>query len=365
MEITVTAKRQNTYNIISSDNFDKFYTCFEEMYKDPIKVCVISDENVFNYFGEDFINHFSSKYTVSSFVIKPGEASKSFDSVTKALCFLKENDFSRKDVLVALGGGVVCDLTGFIAALFHRGIDHVMVPTTLLAMADASIGGKNAVDFEGLKNIVGTFKMPSLIYLCLDTLKKLPEREYYAGFSEIMKAGLLADADFYMWLIDNMYEICDKDYEVISEMLQRAIEIKKTIVEKDPFEKGDRALLNLGHSFGHALESYFEGEYIHGEAVALGCVCAAFVSWKLNMIKMEDYYEVRDMFVPFNLPISICVDKKALSEIKGKMLKDKKNSEGKVNLVLLKKIGKAVLVEDVDQNLIMEALEELNFSLED
>ena len=365
MEIPVISKKTENYSIYIEHDFkdfkDKFLTCFPE----AKKVCIISDESVAPLYKEKVESLLKDTYEVLSFVVKPGEKSKDINVVLSIEKYLKDNNFSRSDVLIGLGGGVVTDLTGFTASLYHRGVAHVFIPTTLLAMADASIGGKNGVDFAGLKNIIGSFKMPSLIYMPLCVLETLPDREFYAGFAEIMKAGLLADSKFYMWLIENMYEICDKDKDTLASMLETAINIKKTIVEKDPFEKGDRALLNLGHSIGHALESYFAGEYIHGEAVALGCVAAAFISWKLNKISMEDYYEVRDMFVPFNLPISIQIDKADYEDIYSRLGKDKKNTDGSINLVLLKKIGKAEVVKDVSKELIMASLDELNFTDED
>lgn len=365
MEIQVTAKSNNSYSIFANKTYDDLYEKVFELFPNVKKVLIVSDENVFPLYGPTILERLSAKYEVHKFVIPAGESSKSLDNAVSIVKFLKENDFSRADLLVGMGGGVVCDLTGFAASLFHRGVDHILLPTSLLCMADASIGGKTAVDFEGLKNIIGAFKMPSLLYIATDVLKTLPEREYYAGFAEIMKAGLLYDGKFYEWLIENMYEICDKDPVTLDTMLERTINIKKAVVEKDPFDKGDRALLNLGHTIGHAIESHFAGEYLHGEAVALGTVAAAYISWKKEMISMEDYYEVRDMFVPFNLPISIVVDDAAIDDIMNRLKKDKKNTAGSVNMVLLKKIGKAVLVNDIERELILEAIKELNFSDED
>ena len=365
MEIQVTSKKTDNYSIYIEHDFSGFKDLFLPLFPEASKVCIISDESVYALYKDSVEPLLNKDYKVFSFVLKPGEQSKDIQNILSIVKFLKDNDFSRKDVLLGLGGGVISDITGFAASLFHRGIAHVFIPTTLLAMTDASIGGKNGVDFDGLKNIIGSFKMPSLIYMPLNSLETLPNREFYAGFAEIMKHGLLADMKFYMWLIDNMYEICDKDKDTLASVLETSINIKKAIVERDPFEKGDRALLNLGHSIGHALESYFEGRYVHGEAVALGCVAAAFISWKLNKISMEDYYEVRDMFVPFNLPISIQIDKADYEDIYKRLTKDKKNSAGTVNLVLLKKIGKAEIVKDIDKEMIFAALDELNFIDED
>lgn len=363
IELTVNSKKVSQYNIISGEDFSGIKDRLAEVFPSAGKACIISDSNVGPLYLEEVKKNIPDNIEVVSFVIEAGEDSKRLETVESILKFLLDNSFLRKDFLIALGGGVTGDITGFAASLYMRGIPFVMIPTSLLAMADSSIGGKTAVDFGGIKNIVGAFNMPSLIYLNFNVLNTLPDREYFAGFAEIMKAGLLYDSKFYMWLIENMYEICDKEINTVSEMLEHAIGIKKAIVEKDPFENGDRALLNLGHTIGHAIEVTSDGEYIHGECVALGCVAAAFISWKMDMISMEDYYEVRDMFVPFNLPISIVRDN--LQPILDALKKDKKNTSGNVNMVLLKRIGKAVLVKGISDELIVAALDELNFRDED
>jgi len=362
-DIIMTSKKVSQYNITFSDSFDGLKDKLAALFTSSTKVCIVSDSNVAPLYLEAVKKNIPDGIEVFSFVIEAGEDSKRMETVESILQYLVDNTFLRKDFIIALGGGVTGDTTGFTASLYMRGIPFVMIPTSLLAMADSSIGGKTAVDFGGIKNIVGAFNMPSLIYMNFSVLNTLPDREYYAGFAEIMKGGLLYDAAFYEWLIENMYEICDKEIDTVSQMLERAIGIKKAIVDKDPFENGDRALLNLGHTIGHAIEVTSNGEYIHGECVALGCVAAAFISWKMDMIKMEDYYEVRDMFVPFNLPITIMRDD--LQPILDALKKDKKNTSGKVNMVLLKKIGKAVLVKDISEELIVSALDELNFRYED
>ncbi len=157
-------------------------------------------------------------------------------------------------MLAALGGGVVGDMTGFAAATYLRGVDFVQIPTTLLAQVDSSIGGKTGVDIDSYKNMVGAFHMPRLVYMNLDTLQTLDARQYYSGFAEIMKHGLIKDAKYYEWLISNMYEICERDPETLLSMIKRSCEIKKAVVENDPTEQGERALLNFGHTIGHAIE---------------------------------------------------------------------------------------------------------------
>ena len=277
--------------------------------------------------------------------------------------FLIEEGFDRKDMLLALGGGVTGDITGYAAATYLRGIDYVQIPTTLLAQADSSIGGKTGVDFDGYKNMVGAFKMPRLVYMNLAALQTLEDRQYFAGFAEVMKHGLIKDAPFYEWLIENMYEICERDLTVLQEMMVRSCNVKRMVVEKDPTEQGDRALLNFGHTIGHAIEKARGFELYHGECVALGAVAAAYISWKRELLAMEEYYEIRDMFVPFYLPIS--VDKLDVQEILRLTKSDKKMESGQIKFVLLKKIGKAVIDRTVTDEEIVAAINEINFSEED
>lgn len=258
---------------------------------------------------------------------------------------------------------MVGDVAGYAAATYLRGIDFVQLPSTLLAQADSSIGGKTGVDFDGYKNMVGAFKMPRLVYINLALLQTLDERQYFSGFAEVMKHGLIKDALFYEWLIENMYEICERDLNVLQEMLIRSCSVKKLVVEKDPTEQGDRALLNFGHTIGHAIEKAKDFSLYHGECVALGAVAAAYISWKRELLSMEEYYEVRDMFVPFYLPIS--VDGIDPQEILRLTKSDKKMESGKIKFVLLKKIGKAVIDASVTDEEILAAINEIYFSEED
>ena len=254
-------------------------------------------------------------------------------------------------------------MAGFTASTYLRGIDFIQIPTTLLAQCDSSIGGKTGVDLDGYKNMVGAFYMPKLVYMNLSTLKTLDDKQYYNGFAEVMKHGLIKDAIFYEWLIDKMYEIRDRDLETLEEMIIRSNTIKKLVVEKDPTEKGDRALLNFGHTIGHAIEKYMNFTLSHGECVALGCVAAAFISWKHELLTMEEYYEIRDMFVPFCLPISL--DNLNEEEVLRLTKSDKKMKDGQIQFILLKRVGKAMKDTSVTDADILAALSELNFKEED
>lgn len=211
--------------------------------------------------------------------------------------------------------------------------------------------------------MVGAFYMPKLVYMNIGTLKMLDDRQFFSGFAEVMKYGLIKDAIFYEWLLDNLYEIQDRDLDVLEEMVMRSCMVKKLVVEKDPKEQGDRALLNFGHTIGHAIEKAKNFQMLHGECVALGAVAAAFISWKHNWLSMEEYYEIRDMFVPFNLPISI--DDIDPEEILALTKSDKKMAAGQIRFVLLKKVGKALIDTTVSDEDILNALKEIHFSEED
>ena len=328
------------------------------------RIAVAADSNVAPLYLETVCASLrDAGFAVCSYVFPAGEAHKNFTTLSAILEFLAESQLTRTDCVAALGGGVTGDLTGFVAATYLRGIDFVQIPTTLLAQVDSSIGGKTGVDFDSYKNMVGAFKMPRLVYMNLSVLKTLEERQFYSGFAEVMKSALIKDALFYEWLIENMYEICEREPATLEEMVIRTCSIKKMVVEKDPTEQGDRALLNLGHTIGHAIEKYKNFELYHGECVALGTVAAAYISWKKEMLSMEEFYEIRDMFVPFYLPIS--VDDIDPQEILKLTKSDKKMEAGKIKFILLKKIGKAVIDRTVTDDEILAAIEEINFSEED
>ena len=358
MELNVKIPRdKDNYNVYFENDLSHFKDLVKEY--SASKVMIITDTNVSMHWEKKVLLNIPESMKTFTFKFEAGEASKNLDTVNAIYESLTENKFNRTDLIIALGGGVVGDTAAYVAHTFKRGLPFIALPTSLLSMVDSSVGGKSGVDYKGIKNMVGAFSFPEFVYINTDFLSTLPEREFYNGFAEIMKHGLIKDEEFYLWLIDNMYEIAEKDPETLLKMISHSVEIKKAVVEKDPYERGERALLNFGHTIGHAIEAYFNGEYVHGEAVALGSVAAAFISWKRNMLEMEDYYEIRDMFVPFNLPITIKTDD--LNDIIELMKFDKKNTGNEINMVLLNKIGEAVLVKDIDRTEILNALEELNF----
>lgn len=353
-----------SYDIVYENDFNRLAEEFEQFEISNKKICIITDSRVKGFYADAVCKELEDKCKfITVFDFPDGEASKNLNTVNNIYEFLINNKFGRKDMLLALGGGVVGDITGFVAATYLRGVDFVQIPTSLLAQVDSSIGGKTGVDFNQYKNMVGAFYMPRLVYMNLSTLKTLDDRQYYSGFAEVMKHGLIKDHNYYEWLIEKMYEICERDLSVLEEMIVNSNKIKKLVVEKDPTEKGDRALLNFGHTIGHAIEKAKNFELLHGECVALGCVAAAYISWKKNLLTMDEYYEIRDMFVPFNLPISI--ENIDPEEIFTLTASDKKMEENHLKFILLKKVGKAIIDTSVTKEEILAGVNEIYFTDED
>lgn len=351
------------YDIVISHTFKDLMEEVAALSIADRKVCIVTDSNVAPLYGDEVELLLKDRCAgLFRFVFPAGEEQKTLETVVTLYKFLLDKEFERNDILMALGGGVVGDLTGFTAATYLRGIDYIQIPTTLLSQTDSSIGGKTGVDFEGFKNMVGAFYMPKLIYINVSTLRSLPDRQYYSGFAEIMKYGLIKDGLFYEWLLENMYEIREKDNDVLEEMIVRSCAIKKMIVEMDPLEKGERALLNFGHTIGHAIEKASGFRLHHGECVALGAVAAAFISWKREWLSMEEYYEIRDMFVPFQLPITI--EDMDPQEILRLTKADKKREGDNIKFILLKKVGRAVIDRNVSDEDIINALNEINYTEE-
>lgn len=362
--LPVLYEKKPCYDIVFSQSFEGLWEELTKLGAEERRLCIVTDSNVDKLYGEEILNCILGRcLRAVKYVFPAGEENKNLDIVKEIYKFLIAEGFDRKDMLLALGGGVVGDLTGFVAATYLRGISFVQIPTTLLAQADSSVGGKTGVDFDSYKNMVGAFKMPCLVYMNSSVLKSLDDRQYFSGFAEVMKSALIKDAVFYEWLIEKMYEICERDPNTLEEMVMRSCSIKKLVVEKDPTEKGDRALLNLGHTIGHAIEKARNFELLHGECVALGTVAAAYISWKKEMLSMEEFYEIRDMFVPFYLPIT--VEDINPREILGLTKSDKKMEGGTIKFVLLKKIGKAVVDKTVTDEEILAAINEIHFSKED
>lgn len=328
------------------------------------RFCIVTDDCVGPIYLEQvksILEPMAAK--VSVFTFPAGEESKNLDVVQKLYAFLIEEGFDRKDVLFALGGGVVGDLTGFAAATYLRGVDFVQIPTSLLAMVDSSVGGKTGVDFDCYKNMVGAFYQPKLVYANVSALDTLDLRQYYAGLAEVIKYGLIRDEEFYVWMMENLAEIYVHDGEVIETMVEHSCQMKRVIVERDAKEKGERALLNFGHTLGHAIEKRKDFSLLHGECVALGMIAAAHISWKRGKLSTEEFFELRDILVAFRLPASL--EGLSADEVVQTTKSDKKMDGGTIQFILLDKIGKARIDRTVTDEEMRTAMEFLLMELED
>lgn len=354
--ITVHYEEKPAYDILIERDFQKLAGEIKSLGYENRKICIVCDDTVAPLYSEVVqkeLNKVSENVFICTF--PAGEANKNLDTVKDVYTFLVEHKFDRKDVLVALGGGVTGDLTGYTAATYLRGIDFIQVPTTLLSMVDSSIGGKTGVDFDCYKNMVGAFYQPKLVYMNISTLESLDMKQYYAGYGEILKHGLIKDLEYYVWILENLAEIYIQEPEVLEEVIYRSCLIKRQVVEEDPTEKNQRALLNFGHTLGHAIEKLKNFQLLHGECVALGMVAASYISWKRNMIEQDEFLELRDMMVAFRLPISLENLKK--EDVVAATKLDKKMDGNHIKFILLDGIGNAVIDTTVTDEEMMEAVE--------
>lgn len=317
------------------------------------RVCIITETNVAPLYLDEIANLLKDKCKELKWIIfNAGEENKNLDTVKMIYEQLILAHFDRRDMLIALGGGVTGDITGYAAATYLRGIDFVQIPTSLLAQVDSSIGGKTGVDFDSYKNMVGAFHMPKLVYINASVLETLPDDQFISGMGEILKHGLIKDADYFKWLIDNHDNIIRHDTDSLLKMIYVSCSIKKNVVENDPLEKGERALLNFGHTLGHAIEKYMNFSMSHGACVGTGCILASAISYNKGLISKEAFLTIKNAFNLFSFPKIdyLGVDrKKIISYTKN----DKKMAGDKIKFILLKDIGNAyidtgVTPEDMD-----------------
>lgn len=370
------------YDIVFSDTMFDLGEEIETLYEDsghPLssrQICIISDSNVYPILGNDVVDALKDRCKVVSSVVFPaGEENKNLTTVEKLYDHLIGMHFTRKDIIVALGGGVTGDMAGFTAATYLRGVDFVQVPTTVLSMVDSSIGGKTAVDFGAFKNMVGAFHMPRLVFTDVAVLESLPARQINAGFGEIVKHGLIQSKEYLDSVsvfdrpsIDSYMAELMMDFsgsaslDAWEEIIYGSDLIKKAVVEEDPTEQGIRALLNFGHTLGHAIEKASRFSLLHGECVALGSIAASYISFKRGMISESDYELVRDLFAKFDLPVILQDGSVSMKEVLENTKSDKKNASGTLKFVLLKRIGEAYIDTKVTNEEMAEALREIGIT---
>lgn len=293
--------------------------------------------------------------SVIEIILPDGEAHKNNQTLQIIYDHLLQNRCERNTTLIALGGGVIGDLTGYAAATYLRGVPFIQVPTTLLSQVDSSVGGKTGINHPLGKNMIGAFYQPKLVLADIDTLKTLPQRELSAGIAEVIKYGLIRDADFFDWLEINMSALMDLDTAVASYAIYRSCQNKAEVVVADEHEQGERALLNLGHTFGHAIENAMGyGVWLHGEAVATGTVMAADLSQRMGWLNAAQMARIKTIMQAAKLPID--APNLGADEYLRLMQLDKKVSDGRIRLILQQDIGKAVMTADYDADKLKQTL---------
>lgn len=352
--ITVHRDGKNIYEIVLENSFDYLGEEILRLGSEGRKLCVVTDSNVVAWYLKPVQEQLSSVcLRVDSFVFPAGEEQKNLDTVRELYRELIQKHYDRKDFLIALGGGVTGDLCGYAAATYLRGIRFIQIPTTLLSQVDSSIGGKTGVDFDSYKNMVGAFHMPTLVYTNTAALQTLSDEQYASGMGEIIKHGLIKSRNYYEWIDSHREAILRRDADTCRTMILESDKIKREIVERDPLEQGERALLNLGHTLGHAIEKRMGFQLLHGQCVALGCVGAAYLSARRGYLSMEEVQRLCRMLLGFGLPISLQGMSLDPEAILSATRSDKKMDSGMIQFVLLRQIGEAVIDRTVsDEELI-------------
>lgn len=350
---------EKKYNIIIKDNLiEELGNKICDLYQGD-KIFLVTDENVLNLYGDKVNNILSSEFNITNYVIPPGEGSKSSLYLNRGYDLLVENDFKRDNLIIALGGGVVGDLAGYLAATYMRGISFVQVPTTLLAQVDSSVGGKTAINHSAGKNLIGAFFQPDMVLIDPLFLRTLSKRELRTGLAEVIKHGFIADKNLVYYLRDKHDDIFNYRIESLIHIINRSCQIKSAVVKEDEKEKGKRALLNFGHTIGHALEAVTGySRYNHGEAVAVGMVGAGQISYQKGLLDSSSAKLIKDIVAQYSLPVSFQYNE-GLKEVFKRLFYDKKVRKNKIRWILLKEIGKAFIDENVDNKIVNEVLEGL------
>jgi 3-dehydroquinate synthase len=319
------------------------------------KVVVVTN-NVVDPLYFPIVRQALAGYDVSKIVVPDGEQYKNLQSFEMVISKLLEMSAGRDTTLIALGGGVVGDLTGFVAASFQRGVPFIQIPTTLLSQVDSSVGGKTAVNHPLGKNMIGAFYQPKAVLIDTNSLSSLPKREFAAGMAEVIKYGVIYDPDFFLWLEVNQHAIKQQELAALQYMIARCCEIKAEIVAIDERESGLRAILNLGHTFGHAIEAEKGyGNWLHGEAVSAGIVLASAVATKMNWLEASEFSRIESLLQTFDLP-TVAPSDMVYEDFLRHMRHDKKVQAGQLFFVIPKEIGKAVVTNEITEEVLRAIL---------
>ncbi|MCF2947629.1 3-dehydroquinate synthase [Paraglaciecola aquimarina] len=319
------------------------------------KVVVVTNDVIESLFYPQVLQALEG-YEVSKIVVPDGEQYKNLQTFESVISQLLAMSAGRDTTLVALGGGVIGDLTGFVAASFQRGIPFIQIPTTLLSQVDSSVGGKTAVNHPLGKNMIGAFYQPKAVIIDTKSLSSLPAREFSAGMAEVIKYGIIYDYPFFEWLEQNQQAIKQQDQQALQYMVARCCEIKAEVVAIDERESGLRAILNLGHTFGHAIEAeQGYGNWLHGEAVSAGIVLASAVATKMNWLEASEFSRIESLLSAFDLPIKAPTDM-FFDEFVKHMRHDKKVQAGDLVFVIPQGIGKSVITKDIPEEVLRTVL---------
>ena len=348
----------NNYQVFFNENGYTYLNTILDP-KNYSKIFIIADENTSNYCLPRFLSLLTTEIAIEIIELEAGEVHKNIETCLQVWHSLTELGGDRKSIILNVGGGVITDIGGFIACTFKRGIDFINIPTTLLSMVDASIGGKNGVDLGNLKNQIGIIREPKAVVIDTEYLQTLPGEQMRSGFAEMLKHGLIFDKNYW----DKLKNIADINTDDLDTLIYQSVVIKNTIVSQDVTENGIRKALNFGHTLGHAIESYcLENEekksLLHGEAIAIGMILESYISKEKGLITPEEHHEIK--YVLSDIYDTVSFDQKDIENCIDLLIYDKKNEFGNIQFALLDKIGNCKINESCDNELIYRAFADYN-----
>lgn len=345
----------NKYKIVFEKDFHNILGQIKQLGINYSNIGIISDDNVAPLYSSELVTSIKElNVSTHTFIFPHGESNKNYTTINSIYDFMINNNFDRKSLLIALGGGVVGDMTGFVAATYMRGIDFIQIPTSLLAQVDSSIGGKTGIDFNGYKNIIGAFYQPKLVYVNTATLGTLEKREFASGMAEIIKHALIMDSDYLNSLEKEYADIIELDHNALQNLIANSCEIKSKVVSEDEKEQGLRAILNFGHTIGHAIERLKNFTLTHGECVALGMIASSNISMLLGDLSLEDVKYIEHIIKLYNLPVK--VTGLELDTVYQELFHDKKTLHNQINIILLDTLGSCYQNKNLTKKEIQKGL---------
>ena len=347
MKIVKVDLKELSYKVIIKQNgLDELPEFLKQLKRLPKKGVIVTNKKVFSFYKDIISNLQEHGFNMYVIYVPDGEQAKSLQWAEKIYHKLLKWKLNRESFLIALGGGVVGDLTGFVAATFLRGIPFIQIPTSLLAQVDSSVGGKVAVNLDEGKNLVGCFYQPKLVLIDPMVLKTLPKKEFKDGMAEVIKYGLIQDSEFFRFLLKNSKKIDELHLDTIEKVIYYSVKNKASVVSQDEKEKGLRAILNFGHTFGHAIEKTWSfKKFSHGQAVSIGMYMACLLSLEKGLLTLNEWEQIKPVFDLFNLPTTLKTDKGRV--IFNNLFFDKKMTDRGLNYILIKKTGKVIQTKDV------------------